>query len=104
MSLQYRQGDVFLMQVELLPSGAEVEEISDEKIVLAYGEVTGHSHSVSPEDAKLYRSGDDRYLVVETNAKLIHEEHDAITLPNGVYRVIRQREYSPRNSSELVRD
>ncbi len=54
MTAQYRQGDVFLMEVNQLPHSATPEAAS-EKIVLAYGEVTGHSHSVRAEDAKLYR-------------------------------------------------
>jgi hypothetical protein len=103
MAAQYRQGDVFLMEVSKLPEDAKEEAPSD-KIVLAYGEVTGHSHSVRTEDAKLYRNNNDDYLVVEEHANLVHEEHDAIALPAGIYRIIRQREYNPRTVSQFVRD
>ncbi len=103
MTAQYRQGDVFLMEVSKLPHSATAEAAS-EKIVLAYGEVTGHSHSVRAEDAKLYRDNEDSYLVVENKANLIHEEHDTIPLPAGVYKVIRQREYNPRTIAEFVSD
>ena len=103
MTAQYRQGDVFLMEVGKLPHGAMAEAAS-EKIVLAYGEVTGHSHSVRAEDAKLFRDSEDSYLVVEKKANLIHEEHDTIALPAGVYKVVRQREYNPRTITEFVSD
>ncbi|MBS2000878.1 MAG: hypothetical protein U0103_14705 [Candidatus Obscuribacterales bacterium] len=103
MAAQYRQGDVLLMQVSELPVEAKEEEPSD-KIVLAYGEVTGHSHSVRKEDAKLFRNNEDSYLVVETKANLVHEEHDSIPLPAGVYKVIRQREYNPRTVTNYVSD
>jgi len=103
MTAQYRQGDVFLMEVNTLPSSATPEAAS-EKIVLAYGEVTGHSHSVRMEDAKLYRHNEDSYLVVENQANLIHEEHDTIALPAGIYKVVRQREYNPRSTADFVSD
>lgn len=103
MAAQYRQGDVLLMQVSELPVEAQEETPSD-KIVLAYGEATGHTHSVRTEDAKLYRINEDSYLVVETRANLVHEEHDSIPLPAGVYKVIRQREYSPRSATNYVID
>ncbi len=103
MTAQFRQGDVFLMEVTKLPASA-THEVASDKIVLAYGEVTGHSHSVRAEDAKLYRDNEDSYLVVETRANLVHEEHDSIPLPAGVYKVIRQREYNPRTLTNYVSD
>lgn len=103
MTAQYRQGDVFLMEVSNLPDNA-TEKAEADRIVLAWGEVTGHSHSVRAEDAKLYRDNEDNYLVVENKADLIHEEHDTIVLPAGVYKVIRQREYNPRTVTEFVND
>lgn len=103
MTAQYRQGDVFLMEVSKLPDNA-TQETAIDKIVLAYGEMTGHSHSVRTEDAKLYRDHDDSYLVVETKASLVHEEHDTIPLPAGIYKVIRQREYNPRTLADYVSD
>lgn len=103
MTAQFRQGDVLLMRVEELPSQAKEEAVQD-KIVLAYGEVTGHSHSISLDSATLYRHEQHNYLVVPSAANLVHEEHDTIAVPAGVYKVIRQREYSPRHVSEFVSD
>ena len=103
MQPQYRQGDVFLLQVEQLPLQAREESQAD-RIVLAYGEATGHSHSVSREDATLYNFEDQDYLFVDTKAQLVHEEHTAIALPAGTYKVVRQREYSPAGGLQYVSD
>ena len=103
MQAQFRQGDVFLCQIESLPKEA-AEQKGLDKIVLAYGEATGHSHSVSSTDARFYNRGDEDYLVVKTKAEVVHEEHDTITLLAGVYKVIRQREYEPIRGSEYVSD
>jgi hypothetical protein len=103
MQPQYRQGDVFLRQVEQLPLEAR-EASGTARIVLAYGEATGHSHSVSVQEAKLYNLQDQHFLVVATTAKLVHEEHETIPLPAGVYKVVRQREYAPDGSLQYVSD
>jgi hypothetical protein len=103
MQPQYRQGDVFLLQVEQLPVAATQEERAD-RIVLAYGEATGHCHSVSTLEAKLYNDQDQDYLVVDTLARLVHEEHQSIALPAGVYKVVRQREYTPDGGLQFVCD
>jgi len=66
------------------------------RVVLAHGEVTGHSHSISPQEATLYSDGAVTELEVKAAmAMLEHQEHGTIALPKGRYRVIRQREYSP---------
>ncbi len=97
MNTHYRQGDVLLLKVEELPKEAVAEQPPEEhRIVLAYGEVTGHAHAVSTAHASMYRVNDTNYLVAEPGATLVHEEHSAIVLEPGVYRVVRQREYSPR--------
>jgi hypothetical protein len=74
------------------------------RVILAYGEVTGHAHEVVPavdnrDDVppmELFQEPDgSRLLVIRKPAALKHEEHSAIDLAVGHYKVIRQREYSP---------
>lgn len=89
--LQLRQGDVFIELVETLPDGA----IPVDGLVLAEGEVTGHAHRIQGGQAKLFERAGERFLRVTAKARLEHEEHATIELPRGVYRVVRQREYSP---------
>lgn len=99
----YRQGDVLVVQIDRIPSDAKPESIED-RIVLAYGEVTGHAHAISKDDAHSYRTEfpapifdwrAERFLSVAVKAHLKHEEHATIEIPAGNYAVIQQREYSP---------
>lgn len=90
---QFRQGDVFLESVESVPGGAVPV---GGPIVLAHGEQTGHAHRVEGGRAKLFEVDGQRFLRVTARATLAHEEHAPISLPRGVYRVVRQREYSPQ--------
>jgi hypothetical protein len=75
--------------------------------VLALGEATGHAHTVAAPDAELLgdpESVGERFLRIVTAARLTHEEHAAIPLPAGLYRVVRQREYaSARDGSAWYR-
>lgn len=108
MTTQFRQGDVFIERVadDTLPADA-VEVARDKgRIVLAYGEVTGHAHAIAGRNATLFsRPGtEERWLVIRSSGTTIesggavirHEEHAPITLEPGVYRVGQQREYSPQ--------
>jgi hypothetical protein len=96
MNTHYRQGDVLLVKVDGLPLEAVPEVLTEDRIVLAYGEVTGHAHALSTTYAEAYGHDADRYVVAKEGATLRHEEHNPIVLEPGVYRVVRQREYSPR--------
>jgi hypothetical protein len=90
----YRQGDVLLQRIDRLPSDAHPVEWQD-RVILAYGEVTGHAHAISTEHASMYMWKGDRLLEIKTGARLVHEEHSTINLPEGVYKVVQQREYVP---------
>jgi hypothetical protein len=99
----FRQGDVLIVPVPEEAAAAAVPGLSTTerdprgRLVLALGEVTGHAHAVvGPGD--LYRPADPfatAFLHVPTGARVVHEEHGAIPLPRGWYRVVRQREYTP---------
>jgi hypothetical protein len=99
----YRQGDVLLMRVDKMPSKAATVKRMDGKLILAEGEVTGHAHTIKAKGARLFAvGGNDRFLVVTgTDVALSHEEHAAITLEPGIFRVIRQREYMPSDRPAL---
>ncbi|MFN8657154.1 MAG: hypothetical protein U0105_12515 [Candidatus Obscuribacterales bacterium] len=99
---QYRQGDVLLIKVGQLPPGSAKEEAADHRIVLAWGEVTGHAHAVSAATATYYKFGGGNYLQVHEDTKLVHEEHRAIDLPVGVYKIVLQREYFPAGNRVVV--
>lgn len=99
----FRQGDVLVTAVATKkPSGAPVP-LDAGRVILAYGEVTGHAHAVVADTptatmpaAQLFEEPDGtRYLLVEAPCALMHEEHGRIPLAPGAYKVTRQREYSP---------
>jgi hypothetical protein len=94
-----RQGDVLIEQVNTIPADTKPVPRDGGRVILAYGEVTGHAHailepSVTLKEQKL-AAGIARYLDAPEGATLQHEEHSTLTLPPGQYRVIQQREYSP---------
>ena len=95
----YRQGDVLIRQIDKLPKDAMAVP-NKGRIVLAYGEVTGHAHAIDVAEATEYSMADAagavrRFLAVVSSATVKHEEHAAIPLPAGVYEIVQQREYSP---------
>lgn len=110
-----RQGDVLLqlMQVPAMPAGCELVDGQDAKIILAWGEVTGHHHRIEDHvgkaqaaeiaDAAVARAqakarlwvapGGDRYLEVLKTVHLLHEEHTKHTVSPGIYRLPMQVEW-----------
>lgn len=117
----FRQGDVLLVVVARGLHRPTIVSRDHGKVILAYGEVTGHSHAIASDDTVLtvmdHRTSmadaarqllaevgltvelrdEDIVGVLETPTptELVHEEHGAITLDETHYVVIRQREYSP---------
>ena len=92
--LTFRQGDVLLVAIDVLPDDAEPEPRTG-RIVLAEGEATGHAHAIEERDARTFTHEGERYLLTRSRAQLIHEEHAPIDVPPGAYRVVLQREYEP---------
>ena len=91
----YRQGDVLVVPTNFKIENYEEILPENNKLVLAHGEATGHTHSISPKNAIFCKVEDKMFLMVIKEAELVHEEHTSITLPVGNYEVIRQREYTP---------
>jgi hypothetical protein len=94
----YRQGDVLVQQITTIPTGLQQVPRDNGRVILAYGEVTGHAHAVVGDVEFLaadLAELEERFLRVEAEAQIVHEEHDTIVLPPGNYRVVRQREYAP---------
>lgn len=99
----FRQGDVLLIPIDELPKHSLQEVEKDNgRVVLAYGEATGHAHALEPHfHASLFEPAGAVYpigmrpvgwLVVDDDeAQLTHEEHAPITLARGAYKVVRQR-------------
>lgn len=90
----WRHGDVLIAAIEAVPDKARPLSTA----VLAHGEHTGHSHRIEdPNSTRMWQIGETIYMQVLTpTTKLVHEEHAAIELPRGLYRVWGQREYTPK--------
>jgi hypothetical protein len=91
-----RQGDVLLKGIEKPPSG---EITRCEVLTLAYGEATGHHHTLYPSVEgglvdEIIVNGK-RFIQVETEFFLRHQEHRELRIPPGVYEIIIEREYDP---------
>lgn len=107
-----RQGDVLVAQVRLrAKSGKAI--VDNGRVILAYGEVTGHAHEVVADaavvpagpPAQLFEEPDGaRYLFVDLPCLLTHQEHGPIALVPGCYKVTRQREYVAADLNRSVAD
>jgi len=97
---QSRQGDLFFRSVSKIPSKG-LKKKTD--AILAYGEMTGHSHSITTaiSDCESYvDENGDIFIRSENEIKVGHDEHDTIVLPaNEWICVSRQVEYNPLEKS-----
>ena len=93
-----RQGDVLVFRCDSAETkGAKRVKKDPRGVVLAEGEATGHHHRIqSPGVCMLFRKGTtDRVLTVARDiVQLVHEEHSAISISKGTYKVRRQVEWS----------
>lgn len=95
---QARQGDIFFRSCKK-PDIERLKRKDDN--VLAFGEVTGHSHCVKSHRPGTYESyvdenGDIYMLSTDAGIEVGHDEHDTITIPKGEWVCVsRQREYDP---------
>lgn len=85
---QLRQGDVLLQSVAKLPEG--LTEIGG-RVVLAFGEVTGHAHVIDLPQTERHKvrywsAGAERYIQALEKVTITHEEHSPIVIEPGIYK------------------
>lgn len=127
--VKYQQGDVVMLKLnksdfnEHLNHQYALETTSYKgtaniPAVLAFGEVTGHTHRVEMKDmleeagVKLHMShgrtaGKDvpvAFTVEEADVTLIHEEHDDVVLPPGRYvlKIVREFNHITRRAQNVA--
>lgn len=83
----YIHGDVILVKVESVPASAKINEKFEG--ILQYGEHTGHAHRLSGKETDMFEffAEGRRYLRLQEETPLKHEEHKQIDLPAGDYEV-----------------
>jgi hypothetical protein len=97
---QAAQGDLLITRVETLPDGITPAAIESGEYIVAHSE-TGHHHVVSAADCQVYETADPlvAYLVVDNTVEFRHKReshtHESIQAKSGVFRLDRQREYTP---------
>ena len=99
----YRQGDVLIIPMHKQNfKQARKRKPENGRVVLAYGEATGHAHTMDADAVRLFEAVDDddtmitEVLMVDQATLLTHQEHYPIRVPRGMYRIVHQREYVPR--------
>ena len=100
-----QQGDVLFLQVNNLPVGGEKKETD----VIVEGEFTGHAHRIDRRadqlSAFLYLVAGTLYLKNLEMCRVVHEEHNTVELPPGVWQIGRVREYDHfGEEAKMVRD
>ena len=94
MKNNYRNGDLLIKQIDELPKN--IKKIDGG--TLAFGEVTGHHHTIvaDRETLQLYEDEQGRkYFMLKKSAPLTHQEHKTITIEKGLYLVENEREFDP---------
>lgn len=95
------QGDIAIIKQTSIPKGFELDPLKKGQHIITHSE-TGHHHVIDAERVQVYRSKTDQmelYVNVIEKAALTHlrnyDTHAPITLAPGVYKIRRQREYTP---------
>jgi hypothetical protein len=83
-----RQGDILFIKVDKLPE----KRTPKADRVVALGEVTGHSHRVV--GGNLFESDFGMFVESDGDTEIVHDEHGPITLPEGIFQVRRQVEFT----------
>lgn len=104
MSKYIQQGDVLIGQIDNIPTEAVLRKNSKFNI-LQEGEHTGHAHRLDQYEGEFevydVPSTKEVYLKVIKPTNLFHEEHKALTIEPGSYKIGIVEEYDP--FSKLVR-
>jgi hypothetical protein len=103
----YRQGDILIFaasETEILDAQTNGQPVEREngQLIVAYGESSGHSHAIREDQVEMYRTEQGQYIRAAVPFVLTHEEHGAIQIPAGTFRVVRQREYTPRSIRNIA--
>lgn len=98
-----RQGDVLFVKRDGLPTGEQKPITRDSgRVVVAYGEVTGHAHATIASDVQQVEIDNIRWLVAPDEFVITHEEHAPVTLDSGVWEIVYQSEYTPQEIRRVI--
>ena len=95
----WRQGDLYFARVTDVPDSAVLRRGT----VLVHSARTGHSHEVfGVGRVRVLESATvgDLFIAADGVVVILHEEHRALVLDAGVYRVWRQRQHWPSRARD----
>lgn len=98
-----RQGDVIFKSIDCRPKGLTTKHA---QLTVQLGEATGHHHTLYPiaSDTPVswieeFMQDNKRFVVLDTEWLLRHQEHNEIKIPKGTYEIIIEREWDPYEES-----
>ncbi len=97
------QGDLYISRIDGLPDGLTAATPDNGVHIVAHSE-TSHHHVVAAEGCEYFRTDDPMtaYLRVIDAAEVTlkhlraFDTHEPLTIGPGIYRIRRQREYTPK--------
>ena len=84
----YRQGDVLILRVNSVPDGLKVEPRDNGRVILAYGEVTGHAHAIADHRvsaAQAAQAAENAPFRLRVKSALFDIAQTVIAEPAGVF-------------------
>ena len=99
------QGDFLIIRVDTMPDNLVPLEPENGNIVVAHSE-TGHNHVMVADNVEAYRDSTisdadlyEMFLLVQEPTVIEHQRsydtHEELLVSEGLYRIRRQREYTP---------
>ena len=90
-----RHGELLLIPVLEMPEGNP----SKVKNYTAAHSETGHNHVLEGDIMVIEREGKDVFIELEEDTDLVHKKsfdnHNTLTVPKGIYRLLKKKEYDP---------
>lgn len=97
---QIRQGDVWVEEIQALPKGLKIKRDN----VIIHSDSTMHDHSLKNGKVYVDKQGN-LYLEAPKATQVVHtEDHKPLSLPKGVYKIIRQRQLLAKDMTSVVID
>jgi hypothetical protein len=105
-SYYYRQGDIILERIYQIPKqiiNHQQQQQTQDNYIIAHGE-SGNQHRMSKHvlifENSENKNEKERYVqVLSQDTYLVHQEHKSIHIPQGIYKIRREREYNAFESA-----
>ena len=98
---QAAQGDLLITRIDKLPEELSPAKAEGGDYIVAHSE-TMHNHVMAEKDCEVFEAANDPfvlYVVVRNETPIRHlrsfDTHAPIHVSPGIYRINRQREYTP---------